>query len=112
MCSYKTLAHNEHGYVILCQYCKHYQLAFGTTAVSFAPSDYVVFKQQLKYYSGIKKTEPENDLRKCITIDIFSHCSKMVLNFEEVVKLEELIAQAVFTEHMEGIFDDIKLLRK
>jgi hypothetical protein len=98
--------------VIVCSSCKHYQLGFGTTAVSFAPSDYAVFKRQVKYY----KEQTENSCaakgQKRVSLNIFSHSSQMVLYDEEVQHLSELIAQAVFTEQMESIFEDIKLARE
>lgn len=111
MCNYKTLAHNEHGYVILCHSCKHYQLAFGTTAVTFPPSDFSIFKKQLNYYRNDEKYKAIEN-QKCISLDLFCRCAMMVLNYDEFIKLSDLVSLATFNENMETIFEDINLLRE
>jgi hypothetical protein len=111
MCNYKTLAHNEHGYVILCNHCRHYQLAFGTTAVTFSPAAYSGFKKQLGFYHERGNTR-NSEIQKCISLDLSCRCVMMVLNYEEFGRLYELVSQAGFNEGMETIFEDINLLRE
>lgn len=111
MCNYKTLAHNEHGYVVLCNSCRHYQLAFGTTAVTFPPSDFTIFKRQLNYYCSKEQRNPAAP-QKCITLDLYCRCAMMVLNHRELLTLHELVNQAAFTEGMETMLEDINILRE
>ncbi|PBQ30249.1 hypothetical protein CNR22_00230 [Sphingobacteriaceae bacterium] len=111
MCNYKTLAHNENGYIILCNSCNHYRLAFGTTAVSFPPSDFSIFKSQLTYHFNQEKYKT-SPAQKCISLDLFCRCTIMVLTYEEFLKLNDLVALASFNEKMETIFEDINLLRE
>lgn len=111
MCNYKTLAHNENGYIILCNSCKHYQVAFGTTAVNFPPSDFAIFKSQLKYNMACEKHKASPG-QKCISLDLFCRCAVMVLTYQELTKLNDLVGLASFNENMETIFEDINLLRE
>jgi len=111
MCKYKTLAHNENGYVILCHGCRQYQLAFGTTAVSFPPSDFAIFKRQLNYYAE-KEEYKTGGTHKCISLDLFCRCAMMVVTYEEFIKLRDLIGLASFHENVETIFEDLNLSRE
>lgn len=111
MCDYKILAHNEDGYIILCNSCNHYQLAFGTTAVTFDPSNFKRFRHQLE------KMQPGDELKgfekqKRISLDIFTSNSMMVLNQNEFLKLSALVNESAFNEEFEDLFRDLNVNRE
>ena len=43
MCHFKTWYFDEHGYVVSCEHCNHFQVCFGTTMLTLSPTDYEVF---------------------------------------------------------------------
>lgn len=108
MCNYKILAHSEHGYIILCSNCKHYQLAFGTTAVTFKPSDYALFKKQLNQVSR-RAVPADYEQQKSYSLDLLCRCTAMVLTGKEIQNLKELVQEAGFNEDLSTLFEDLNL---
>lgn len=111
MCDYKILAHNEDGYIILCNNCNHYQLAFGTTAVTFDPANFKRFRRQLENF------KPTDELKgfekqKRISLDIFTSNSMMVLSYSEFLKLSGLINESAFNQEFEDLFRDLNVNRE
>ena len=111
MCDYKVLSHNENGYIILCNSCSHYQLAFGTTAVTIEPDNFKVFFEQVK---AVKKDTDGNgfEKQKRISLNIFSRFSMMVLTYDELICLYELLDEAIFNEQVETIMQDLNLIQE
>lgn len=111
MCDYKVLAHNQNGYIILCNSCSHYQIAFGTTAVTIEPENFKYFFEQV---AVIKNNTDCNgfEKQKRISLNIFSKFSMMVLTYSELICLYELLDEAVFNEQMEKIMQDLNLIRE
>lgn len=111
MCNYKILAHNENGYVILCYSCRHYQLAFGTTAVTFDPADFKLFLEQVDQLvqevdcNGFEK-------QKRIPLEIACKCAMMILNYTELLKLHQLLDEAAFDEVIGNLLEHLNLVRE
>jgi hypothetical protein len=111
MCNYKILAHNEDGYVILCHSCRHYQLAFGTMAVTFDPGEFKLFLEQVDHLrsevncNGFKK-------QKRIPVEIPCKCTRMILNYTELIKLHNLLDEATFEEEVELLLENLNLVRE
>lgn len=102
MCNYKILAHNEDGYIILCKGCNNYQLAFGTTAVTLDMEHFYNFCAETKKLSGslcCNGFEKE----KRIHVDVYCETAVMILNYRELKKLNELIAEALFNGQLENL---------
>jgi len=110
MCNYKILAHSEDGYVILCHSCGHYQLAYGTTAVTFEPANFTRF---CKKVSDVKSNTPCTgfEKQKNISLHIYSDCSMLVLNYKELLQLHSLLSEALFGAEMEILFEELKVIR-
>jgi len=108
MCNYKILSHNENGYIILCHCCKHYQLAFGTTAVTFEPSDFKKFGQRVGLLKEITPCDGFVN-QKRIPIEIFNKGVMMVLNYAELLNLETLLGEAFFSNEMDLLIEDLNL---
>ncbi|MBL7919949.1 MAG: hypothetical protein JNJ40_06520 [Bacteroidia bacterium] len=109
MCDYKVLVHNENGYIILCNSCNHYQISFGTTAVTIKPENFKVFLEQV---TAIKDNTDCNgfEKQKRISLNIFSRFAMMVLTYSELICLFELLDEAVFNEQMQTIMLDLNLI--
>jgi hypothetical protein len=109
MCIYKILAQNEDGYVILCNECNHYQLAFGTTGASFSKDkfvdfcDYVIVLNQsavCNFYMNNKR----------IKINLFQGSVMMILNHKELKNLYEMVCEAKFNLEMDDLFTDLNVI--
>lgn len=111
MCDCKILAHNEVGYVVLCNSCGHYQLAFGTTLATLAPGN---FKSLFRQVNKCKEQEnlDGSENKKRISLDIFTSNSMMVLSYTEVVKLAGLLSESMFNEEFEDLFRDLNVSRE
>ena len=48
MCDFQKLVFNEHGYVVRCNYCSHYQLGFGTAMLTLSQADFRSFIQLIE----------------------------------------------------------------
>lgn len=111
MCDYKLLAHNEDGYVILCNSCLHYQLAFGTMLVTFSTGNYRQFFRQVNKQldaselSGFEK-------QKRFIIDVFAVNTMMTLSYLELVKLAALVNESSFNAEFETLFTELKVNRE
>jgi hypothetical protein len=105
MCRHKILAHNNHGYVIFCKGCGKYQLAFGTSLVTLSPED---FQRFCSHLSGLKKKTAITGFEheKQIGVDIYSKHSMMVLNYQELQRLNALLDEANFTREIEFLLQE------
>lgn len=52
MCEFQRLAFSEHGYVVRCRECDHYQLGFGTTMLTLSDEDF-----KMLHYNVLQKHE-------------------------------------------------------
>lgn len=109
MCVYKILAHSKDGYVILCSECNHYQLAFGTTGVSFDITtfydfcDHVVIINNSATCNGF-----ENEKRFKLTM--FCDSSMLILNYKELKSLYEIVCEAQFNIEVANLFTELNLI--
>jgi hypothetical protein len=108
MCIYRILAKNKSGYVILCNECNHYQLAFGTTAVSFVKDD---FRNFCDYILALNDSEASNSLndKKLIKVDLSRESVMMILKHNELRSLYEIVCEAKFNIEMDDLLIGIKV---
>lgn len=98
MCTHRILAQNDNGYIILCKKCNHFQIAFGTTVICLSEIQYEEFKLQVEDQLNFYKNDgfPQ---QKIIQLQIFSANVQMVVSFNELLKLIELLeAESILTE--------------
>ncbi len=93
MCKHRILAHNDNGYIVLCKKCNHFQITFGTTVICLSEIQYEEFKLQVEDQLNFYKDDgcPQ---QKIIQLPTFSVNVQIVLSFNELVKLIELIEEA------------------
>lgn len=111
MCDYKVLAHNSDGYIILCNSCGHYQLAFGTTAVTFEPEQFNKFCLEVNVLTDSSACDGF-EKQKRIPLNICCNHSMMILSYSELKKLYELSNQALFTDQMDLMLEELKMNRQ
>ena len=111
MCDYKLLAHNEDGYVILCNSCQHCQLAFGIMLVTFSPGNYKQFFRQVNRQLDAGKL-PGFEKQKRFIIDVFAVSTMMTLSYLELVKLAALVNESSFNAEFEALFTELKVNRE
>lgn len=111
MCHYKILAHNEDGYVILCHTCKHYQLAYGTTAATFSPADFKLFCRQAERLKSDFSCDGFEH-QKRIPMELFCSCVNMVLSYRELEKLHGLLNEAEFNEEVDLLLGNLNMIKE
>jgi len=48
MCDFQKLSFNEHGYIVRCNECSHYQLGFGTAMLTLSQADFRAFAELIE----------------------------------------------------------------
>lgn len=105
-CQFDIMAHNENGYVVYCNECSHYQLAFGTMVMTVSAEQFQKFHGQLV----LAKEESANDPfphQKTIRMPVGATHIRMALSPGEAEQLlilfEETQATKIFRNLMEEI---------
>jgi hypothetical protein len=93
VCTHKILAHNENGYVSLCQRCSHYQIAFISTILTLTEEQYSIFKSQVTKQLQCSKNEFSEN-HKTFCIHTFSENTRLILSLKELQKLVEILEEA------------------
>lgn len=98
MCNYKKLAFTEHGFVIECNSCGNYQIAFGTLNANLSPKEFIEFVK-----STIRKeiNKVTNCPPKSIYLEIPSSNCKFILDENEFSLLKKLLSKALFSIDIE-----------
>jgi hypothetical protein len=95
-CEYKTLHLSGNGYIVKCSQCENYQIAFGNVMFSITGYAYGEFKKAVSdtvvNCKPVKDTE--NERVKNITLQLYYSGVSLVLNYEELEVLQEMISQA------------------
>lgn len=109
MCVYKILAHSKDGCIILCNECSHYQLAFGTTGVSF---DADTFHNFCNYVICVNDSVNCNGFEneKRIKVDLFSKSTMMILSYKELRGLYGVVCEAKFNMETDNLFKELNLI--
>src|SRR4051812_25225386 len=103
MCSYKLLVHNKTGYILRCNGCAHYQVAFGTTLFSLDDDE---FRPFCDHVSNLKMITVPNGFPEQKRIRVELPCCQstmMVLNYRELAQFYNLVEEAC-------IMEDVSLL--
>lgn len=106
MCTNRILASGNQGYVVRCQQCNHFQIAFGTVVIRFCAMEYEKFKLQLEdqFHLFNDHAFPE---QKMIELPTFNTNTKLILNFFELENLMKLVTEANILDEAEIILQKI-----
>ncbi|MBX2922306.1 MAG: hypothetical protein KF746_08960 [Chitinophagaceae bacterium] len=96
MCRFKNWYQDENGYVIQCEDCRHFQVSFGTSMLTF---DEAQFKSFIQLVSDKKANHALMHNPDCKCIILPTPCSQihLILSENEFMNLHEMI-QAADTE--------------
>ncbi|WP_300597618.1 DUF6686 family protein [Niabella sp.] len=93
MCNFKTLYYAPDGYLIMCNDCQHFQLAFQTTLLTMTAQDLQVFHTLVKENREYSPFDTDPD-RKTIYIPTPLEGHGMILNHKELEMLFQLLETA------------------
>ncbi|MGJ7031091.1 DUF6686 family protein [Niabella hirudinis] len=93
MCNFKTLCYAPDGYLIVCNECRHFQLAFQTTLLTMTARDLQVFHTLVKENREYNPPETHTG-RKNIYIPTPLEGHGIILNGKELEALYQLLETA------------------
>lgn len=93
MCNLQILTHSENGYVVQCEQCRHFQLAFGTAVVCFSEEELVRFERIVRETGTTYEDDGFPD-RKNINLPLFSENVQLIVSIRELHQLQQLISEA------------------
>ena len=105
MSSQKLLSHTENGFIVRCNNCKHYRLAFGTTLVCFSDSELKEFKHEVKDQIEFFLHDGFHD-QKIIQLPLPTDNACMILNYTELIKLADMFTEVCLLEEAETILQN------
>lgn len=93
MCQFQSLCFSDDGYIVRCQKCNHYQVAFASCILTLKQEAFDLFCEIV--------TNKKNDAAFCvdentksITIPTPSNNVHIILSFNELVKLHTMVEAA------------------
>ncbi|WP_018626864.1 DUF6686 family protein [Niabella aurantiaca] len=107
MCNFKTLYYAPHGYLIVCNECRHFQLAFQTTLLTMTAQDLHIFHTLVKENREYSPFDASPG-RKNIYIPTPLEGYGMILNREELEDLFQLLETAEVNFKAESLLDLFK----
>lgn len=107
MCNFKTLYYEENGYLIVCEACNHFQLAFLSNLQTLSSWQLHILHKQVKqnvaHYGDII-----NGTQKCIYLPGPQEGCGMILNRKELQALFELLETAEVNYKAEQLLELFK----
>ncbi|MBO9617410.1 MAG: hypothetical protein J7539_00125 [Niabella sp.] len=111
MCSFRTLYYGEEGYLIVCDECRHFQLAFQTSLFTLTAGDLKILhslvKQHREYHDGAP-----GSFQKNIYIPTPLEGYGMILDIKELQLLFELLETAEINFKTMGLLELFKPARR
>jgi hypothetical protein len=104
MCSHKVLVHNTSGYVIRCNACESFQVAFGTIVFNLSTENYRCFYNQVRRfkqegvareYSGQKRTHLQLPCKSVM----------LAVNHQELLQLETMLEESLVMNELDQLLD-------
>ena len=103
MCSYKTLHHCEHGYVLRCEHCQHLHVGFGTTVQAFTCDQFYEFKAVAEEQYELHRLDRERN-RKHIYIATAAKAVTLIYSLHDLERLTALLDKAEERLSIEKLF--------
>ncbi len=92
-CSYQSLYYGEEGYVVRCNQCSHYQLAFISTMLTMSAAGFHAFYSKVKCLAFQSHTNSNQDA-KTILLGTPSPDVHFVLSPTELKRLHQMLEEA------------------
>ncbi len=93
MCRFKTWHSDEHGYVIQCEECFHFQVSFGTTMLTMDHVQYHHFTETICKRVEDRLPMPDPNC-KCIILPTHTEAIHIILSDNELSRLHDMIQLA------------------
>lgn len=102
MCSHKVLVHNTSGYVIRCNECESFQVAFGTIVFNLSTENYSCFCRQVRRHTqeGAAQDYPG---QKRIHLQLPCKSVMIAVNHKELLQLENMLEESIFIQELNDI---------
>jgi hypothetical protein len=107
MSSHKLLSHTENGYIVRCNNCKQYRLAFGTTLINLSVVELKEFQQDVRDQILFFPHDGFHH-QKIIQVSLPTSNSCLILNYTELLKLADMCTEASLLEEAEQILLNIR----
>lgn len=105
MKSHKILSHTEHGYVLRCNRCNSYRIAFGTSMMSVSLDEFESFLSEVRYHSDYFPHDGFHD-QKIIHVALPAKNVCLILNYKELQNLSHMLAEVNLMQEVENILDN------
>lgn len=102
MCSYKILFHKASGYVVKCNDCSHYQVAFGTMVFTISTDNMFSLFAQVDKLKG-KQIAPDTSHHTRIQIKLPCDSVIMALNMSELRDFHSMLEEAFVVEELKSM---------
>lgn len=102
MCEFQSLYFGEDGYVVRCDKCGHYQLAFASTMLTMTKEDFATLCHTVKIKMN-EANEYYHDSAKCIVIPAASKSTCLLLTKKEAQRLHEILEAADTEEKVQAM---------
>lgn len=108
MCKQKILVQNNDGYVLLCNSCAYYSLAFGNIIVRLNLDEFNALYQQIEYLTETVFCN-DNPLQKRITIQLNCEEVAMIVSYEELGAFYNLFQEAAFSNKLFSLLNSVNI---
>jgi hypothetical protein len=94
LCDFKTLEHDSRGYVVRCEKCNYFQVAFGNIAIRINEERFSAFSSLISSMTDEKRNEVDKSARN---IYFESPCRNILFLFsvKELDMLNDLLQSAM-----------------
>lgn len=99
MCSYKILFHKASGYIVKCNNCEHYQIAFGTMVFTISTINMESLHHQVKKLNS-SKNQAKRSHNERIQIKLPCESVIMALNADELNQFHNMVDEAFAVEEL------------
>lgn len=104
MCSYKILYHQSAGYVVKCNSCENYQIAFGTMVFTISTENIT------SLFGQVEKLHARKELHTCererFQVKLPCDSVIMALNKKELVQFYNMLDEAFTVEALKNLLSE------
>lgn len=102
MCSINTLVQEQYGYIATCEHCQVFYLTFGNFSMQLQEDDFRIYMDFIQNFCKIYARK--RDLfRRSITINTMIDNLQLVLCYQELMQLKEMMFEAMLVYEAEQL---------
>lgn len=108
MCSYKVLFHKSSGYVVKCNSCSHYQVAYGTMVFTISTENMRLMFNQVSNLNA-QKSHTQESRNERFQVKMPSDSVIMALNSRELKQYFNMLEEAFAMEELKQMLSENKI---